>query len=124
MGRPADAVRGPHGHTARAMVKKDPLMAEIATLLAEKEGEGNPAQLERALTDGYARALSLEAQRWRLEQRIGELTTTIASGGAESQRELAELIQLLKRQEGDIGALRADLGRLRQRHSSAVRAQA
>jgi len=106
------------------MVKKDPLMVEIASLLAEKDGEGDPAQLERALTDGYARALSLEAERWRLEQRIGQLTGTIASGGAKSQRELSELVRLLKRQEGDIGALRADLGQLRKRHSSAVRARA
>jgi len=123
MGRPADAGGDPPGDTSPAMAKKDPLMLEIAALLAEKEGEGDPAHLERALTDGYARALSLEAERWRLEQRIDQLTSTIASGGPQSQRELAELVRLLKRQEGDIGALRADLGLLRKRHSSAVRAR-
>ena len=32
-------------------------------------GEDDPAQLERTLTDGYARALALEAERWRLQQR-------------------------------------------------------
>ena len=31
------------------------------------------ARMEDTLTEGYARALALEAERWRLERRIGEV---------------------------------------------------
>ena len=48
------------------------LLEQIDELLAEPAPEGEPASLdvlERTLTDGYAYALALEAERWRLEQR-------------------------------------------------------
>jgi hypothetical protein len=31
------------------------------------------ARMEDTLTEGYAKALALEAERWRLERRIGEV---------------------------------------------------
>ena len=96
-------------------------MTQIAALLAKAEGPDDPALLERTLTDGYARALSLEAERWRLQQRIGKMTAAVAQGEVASRREFAAAMRLLKRQEGDIGALRMELSRLQQRHSSAVR---
>jgi hypothetical protein len=105
------------------MPKKDPLLEEISALLAA-EGADDPARLERTLTDGYARALSLEAERRRLQKQIGTLTVTLGSGDAAARRELAALLRQVKRQEGDLGALREQLGRLRRRHSSAVRAVA
>jgi hypothetical protein len=101
---------------------KDPLLAQIAALLDKAEGGDDPAQLERTLTDGYAKALSLEAERWRLRQRIVKLTAGAARGEVASRRELAAAVRLVKRREGDIDALRAELGRLQQRHSSVVRA--
>jgi hypothetical protein len=101
---------------------KDPLLAQISALLAKAEGPDDPAQLERTLTDGYARALALEAERWRLQQRIGKITAALARGDLASRRELAAAVRLLKRQEGDIGVLRTDLSHLQRRHSSAVRA--
>jgi hypothetical protein len=106
------------------MRQKDPLLAEIAALLAETDPPADPAHLERTLTDGYARALSLEGERWRLERRIGELAGVAADADAATRRELSALTRTLRRREGDIGTLRADLGRLRQRHSSAVSAAA
>ena len=98
-----------------AMPLKDPLLAQIAALLAETDGRDDPTQIERTLTDGYARALALEAEHRRLSQRIRKMTVTA---------ELAAAVRLLERQENEIAALRQELGRLRRRHSSAVRATA
>ena len=103
------------------MPKKDPLLDEISALLAAGESGDDPVQLERTLTDGYARALTLEAERRRLQKQIGSLTVTVGEGDLASRRELAALIRRMKRQEGDLGVLRDQLGRLRRRHSSAVR---
>ena len=105
------------------MVKNDPLLEEISTLLAGEEGGEDLDRLERTLTDGYARALSLEAERRRLQKRIGSLTDAASREDAASQRELASLLRRMKRQEGDLGALRDQLGRLRRRHSLAARSR-
>ncbi|MGH3008433.1 MAG: hypothetical protein ACRDLM_03370 [Gaiellaceae bacterium] len=53
-----------------------PLQDEIAELLRlPEDGAGAPtlATLELRLTDGYAEALSLEAERLRIERRLGEV---------------------------------------------------
>ena len=106
------------------MPGKDPLLAQIAALLADVEGRDDPVALERTLTDGYARALALEAERWRLKQRIAKLTAAVAGGEPASREELPAVVRQLKRQEGEIGSLRMELTRLQQRHSSAVRSLA
>jgi chromosome segregation ATPase len=106
------------------MPLRDQLMAQIAALLTETEGHDDLAALERTLTDGYARALALEAEHRRLEQRIRRMTRAVAEGETALRRELSQAVQLLEQQEGEIGALRQELGRLQQRHSSAVRATA
>src|SRR5207248_7934423 len=93
-----------------AMPKKDPLLDEISALLAAGESGDDPVQLERTLTDGYARALTLEAERRRLQKQIGSLTVTVGEGDLASRRELAALIRRMKRQEDDLGVLRDQLG--------------
>ena len=58
------------------------LLEQIDELLADA-GRGaarSLARLERTLTDGYALALALEAERWRLEQRIAELAGELGDG--------------------------------------------
>ena len=105
------------------MVKRDPLLEEISALLDGGEAQHDLARLERTLTDGYARALALEAERRRLEKQIGVLTATVGEGDAATRRQLSALVRRVKRQEGDLGALRDQLGRLRRQHSSAVRAR-
>jgi hypothetical protein len=58
-----------------------PLQEEIAELLtAPEDGAGAPtlATLERRLTDGYAEALALEAERLRIERRLGEVDGELA----------------------------------------------
>jgi hypothetical protein len=102
-------------------VHGDPLLEEISALLAAGDGGDDPARLERTLTDGYARALRLEAERRRLQKQIGTLAETVDAGGAAARARLAELVRQVESQEGDLGLLRAQLGLLRRRHSLAVR---
>ena len=58
----------------------EPLLDEIAELLDQRRGADDPARLEQTLTDGYARALTLEAER----------TTPASSGCAGSRATLGE----------------------------------
>ena len=74
--------------------------------------------IERTLTDGYAEALSLEAEKWRLERRINEVAQGLERGDtAKKARELANRV------EGNVGALvalRSVLADLR-RHAETIR---
>jgi len=77
--------------------------------------------IERTLTDGYAQALSLEAEKWRLEKRITEVAQSLERGDtAQKARELAVLANRVEGNVGDLVALRSVLGELR-RHADAVR---
>jgi ABC-type phosphate transport system auxiliary subunit len=75
-----------------------------------------PDQVERTLTDGYAHALTLEAEKWRLERRRAEVTETIHRGdAAKMAAELAEIAKRLNGNEHDLARLRALLAKLRRR---------
>jgi chromosome segregation ATPase len=115
MGRSAhDASRGKG--ESRQVGELETLRAEIARLLDQAERDDDPARLERTLTDGYARALSLEAEGSRLRREIERLD-------ASSERaELRALTSELEAQLDLLEQLRDELVRLRQRHSVAVRA--
>ena len=66
------------------------LLDEIDELLAEPTPSEEPAtlaRLERTLTDGYAHALSLEAERLRLERRMSELAGELHDGNQEQKAE-------------------------------------
>jgi hypothetical protein len=77
--------------------------------------------IERTLTDGYAHALSLEAEKWRLEKRIKEVAQTLPGGDtAKKAREIATLAERVEGNVGDLRALRSLLAELR-RHADAVR---
>ena len=78
-------------------------------------------QLERTLTDGYAHALRLEAEKWRLDKRIAEVAQGIQRGDtAKKARELAALTKARDGHDDDLAALRSLLGDLR-RHADGVR---
>jgi hypothetical protein len=65
-------------------------------------------RIERTLTDGYAYALSLEAERWRLEKRLTLVAREIGDGDrATKVRELSSLSQTLDVNAEDLGRLRA-----------------
>jgi len=93
------------------------LLDEIDELLAEPTPSEEPAtlaRLERTLTDGYAHALSLEAERLRLERRMSELAGELHDGNQEQKAE--ELVKVSRRisTAGDeIQRLRATLEQLR-----------
>jgi predicted nucleic acid-binding Zn-ribbon protein len=86
---------------------------------------GAPARdldvIEHTLTDGYAEALSLEAEKWRLEKQIKEVAQSLQRGDTETKaRELAALTNRVERNVGELTTLRSRLLDLR-RHAETVR---
>ena len=101
-----------------------PLLERISRLLKNRSADpGKPlvTEMEDTLTDGYARALQLEAERLRLERRIGELAHNV--DGPEEADELKALAGRLRDVDVELEGLRNRLGLL-QKHLAAVRAAA
>jgi hypothetical protein len=101
-----------------------PLLERISRLLKNRSADpGKPlvTEMENTLTDGYARALQLEAERLRLERRIGELARRV--DGPEEADELKALAGRLRDVDVELEGLRNRLGLL-QKHLAAVRAAA
>ena len=95
--------------------------ALLEQLVEPAEEAASLARLERTLTDGYAYALELESERWRLEQRMSELTGELDGGDQELKaRELALLSDRLAKNASTLSGLRGTLTRLRA-HTSATR---
>jgi hypothetical protein len=81
----------------------------IHALLARIERGDYPDQdrLEDTLTDGYAWALSLDAECDRLERRLSDHAAGLsADSSMEEARELTALARLLARRRRDLEALR------------------
>ncbi|MGH3105543.1 MAG: hypothetical protein ACRDN6_15740 [Gaiellaceae bacterium] len=99
-----------------------PILEEIESLLAAPpEGREGPslARIEHTLTAGYARALALEAERWRLERRIGEVASSLADSDTEHRTaELAALARRKSTADVDLSRLRGRLASLRTRAST------
>jgi hypothetical protein len=97
----------------------DPMLQQIEKLLiAPTSGAAAPslASLEDTLTEGYAQALALEAERWRLERRLGEVARSAADPGTSGfAEELAALAKRLTSADGELNHLRAVLGSLHER---------
>jgi hypothetical protein len=102
-----------------------PLRDEIADLLRMPEnGAGAPslATIETTLTDGYAAKLALEAERWRIERRLGEVARE--RGKPSSRHEFTRLSEQLQTADGELATLRALLRNLQARRRTARRAAA
>jgi ABC-type phosphate transport system auxiliary subunit len=103
------------------------LLEQIDELLAEPSELEEPetlARIERTLTDGYAYALALEAERWRLERRLSELAGELHDGNQELKaKELAQLSGRLSNNANVLTGLRGTLMQLRAR-ATAVRSRA
>lgn len=99
------------------------LLEQIDELLAEPARSEEPASLaylERTLTDGYAHALALEAERWRLERRMSELAGELHDGNHELKaKELALLSDRLSSNARLLARLRNTLTELRARATAA-----
>ena len=75
-----------------------------------ESGEGN------SLTEGYARALALEAERWGIERKIADVAARLGDEVTdEDASELAQLGKRLSSADGDLVKLRALLVALRTR---------
>jgi hypothetical protein len=88
----------------------------IHSLLArlERGDHLKRARLEETLTDGYAWALSIDAECDRLERRISEHAARLGTDGSlEQARELSALVRLLARRRRELEALRELLSALR-----------
>jgi hypothetical protein len=80
--------------------------------------------IEHTLTAGYARALALEAERWRIERKIADVAARLGDEVTdEDASELAQLGKSLSSADGDLDKLRALLVALRTR-ADEVRAAA
>jgi hypothetical protein len=94
---------------------------DIRDLLAAPGPAASKTFLERVdstLTDGYAQALQLEGERWRIERRIAEVVAGLPAGAdREHEPELVELAARLRASNESIGTLRALLTTLRERRS-------
>jgi hypothetical protein len=94
------------------------LLEQIDELLAHPSAEepATLARLERTLTDGYAYALALEAERWRLERRMSELAGELHEGNQELKaKELACVSNRLSSNASMLASLRGTLSQLRAR---------
>src|ERR671936_2970687 len=90
------------------------LVARIRSLLDPHAADpGELTEMEHTLTDGYARALQIEAERLRLERRIGELAHLI--DGPDEAGELRRLAHRLRTADEDLASLRDLLGELQRR---------
>jgi hypothetical protein len=89
---------------------------DIAELLdMPEDGAGAPSldTIESTLTDGYAAKLALEAERWRIEQRLGMVARDAGEVKAHGvAAELAELSDRLETTDGELARLRSLLRRL------------
>ena len=100
-------------------------MEQIQELLnAPTSGAEAPtlARLEDTLTEGYAKALALDAERWRLERRLGEVVRAV--GGADASayvKELSTISTQLTNADGELTKLRSLLRSLHERTRSARR---
>lgn len=92
---------------------------DIRSLLeTPPDGQDAPTidAIEHTLTAGYARALALEAERWRLERRIAEIAAKLGGKSQDDEHsELTQLGQRLSAAAGDLSNLRRLLSSLRSR---------
>jgi hypothetical protein len=100
---------------------------DIRSLLDAPVSGGDAPSLdhiEHTLTAGYARALALEAERWRIERKIADVAARLGDEVTdEDASELAQLGRSLSSADGDLDKLRALLAALRTR-ADEVRAAA
>jgi len=120
-----DGPRGPFRRGRRGadnrLVGGEPVttLERIEDLLrAPVTGDEAPTleNLEETLTAGYAQALALEAERWRIERRLGEVARDAHLPGASRlAEELASLAKRLRNTDAELAQLRSTLGPLQAR---------
>ena len=87
-----------------------PMVQQIEDLLAH--AEPSLADVEETLTQGYAEALALEAERLRIERRLSEVARSATAAHAAELRSLGSRLNVA---DGEIVRLRTILGTLNDR---------
>jgi hypothetical protein len=102
--------------------KTMPVLEQITELLSLPEtGAGAPtlARVEDTLTEGYAEALALEAERLRLERRLGALAREANGRDASTVAErFMTISERITDADGELTRLRALLAKLHDRARS------
>jgi hypothetical protein len=113
----------PRGRIINAVAEMVLLKRVQALLELPTAGPDAPTlmHMERTLTDGYAWALALEAERARLARRLGDLAARETGNPAAKTDELATLARKMAEADVDLARLRRSLSLLRRR-ATAVRA--
>jgi hypothetical protein len=105
--------------TSPSILSAEMIHDDIRSLLeAPPTGDEAPSlsNIEHTLTEGYARALALEAERWRIERRIADVATRLGNEVTdEDAAELARLGERLSVADVDLNKLRTLLVALRTR---------
>jgi hypothetical protein len=91
------------------------LLGRIRALAdAMAEGQALPrSEMEPTVTDGYARALELDAECLRIERRIDDLTDEAAAGRVLPRGEMSALLKRYQEASAQSAELRAMLAPLR-----------
>jgi hypothetical protein len=98
------------------------LFDRIRRLLGQYDAGGPSRELpevEHTLTDGYASALTLEGERWRIERKIADLALRL--NDPDEAQELHALAVRLSSADAELTRLRGLLVALRE-HADALRA--
>ena len=109
------------------MPAKRKTYAQITALLEAAADEHGPSaeRLEDTLTAGYAIALTLEAERLRIERRIAEVAGKLGNEESElNAKELAGLSERLSKADNELVHLRTALVTLKHQARAARRAEA
>ena len=95
------------------------LIEDIHDLLAVPEPADSSVFVDRVdatLTAGYAHALQLEGERWRLQRRLGDVAAHSADAHPEARAdEFADVSKKLQVTNEELGRLRVLLAALRDR---------
>jgi hypothetical protein len=96
------------------MIEND--IRSLLNLPADGAEAPSLAHIEDALTAGYARAMALEAEQWRLQRRIAEVAVKLADDESGLRApELRGLARELRSADADLIRLRGLLDSLRER---------
>ena len=109
------------------MPAKRQTYAQITALLEAAADEHGPSveRLEDTLTAGYAVALTLEAERLRIERRIAEVAAKLGDKeSALGRNELSGLSERLEKADNELVRLRTALVTLKNQARAARRAEA
>lgn len=91
------------------------MLEQIRSLLASEPAAGSLPVLEDTLTAGYAQALALEGERWRLQRRLAELAGDAQADVEAHAFELARLARCVTAADCELSRLRTLLDSLRDR---------